>query len=248
MLKHKIVFVSKDDQFKVDRAATDKLAAETPELQFCYVARNTQPLACVYNAFLDEKGRDWDFVYFVHADVELDFKGLAEHVESVKDKYEVMGLCGCEKLNVSQRPLNWFCGSRPFPGNRWGCVSHGELGGQTSFFSAHSPDVTDREVACVDGLCLIISRKAADAGMRFDPSVGDFDCYDTDISMQTVLKYGFRLGVVVRKDLRHYSVGKSILTQEFLKDDAKLRAKWGFPIPPPTPALAQPQPPPQQQT
>ena len=212
MLKHKIVFVSKDDKFRIGREAAGKLTAETPELQFYYVANNASPLAGVYNAFLDEKGSEWDFIYFAHADVELDFRGLAEHVESVKDKYDVIGLCGCEKLNVSQHPLNWFCGSRPFPENRWGCVTHGELDGQTSFFNEHSPNVTDREVACVDGLCIIISKKAANAGLRFDPSVGDFDCYDTDISMQTVLKYGMRLGVVVRKDLYHYSVGKSILT------------------------------------
>ena len=71
------------------------------------------------------------------------------------------------------------------------------------------------------------------SGMKFDPSVGEFDCYDTDISMQAILKYGLRLGVVVRRDLKHFSVGKSILTPRFLESEAKLRRKWGFPEPPP---------------
>ena len=234
MAKHRVIFVSKDENFSIDRVESDKISKKDPDLTFCYVQSNKAPLADVYNAFLSEPdSMSWDFTYFMHADVQLDFEGLKAHVESVADKYDVLGLCGCEKFNVSQAPLNWFNGSRPFPQHRWGCVSHGELGDQTSFFNAHSPDVTDREVACIDGLCIIFSKKAVRSGMRFDPSVGEFDCYDTDISMQAVLKYGFRLGVVVRRDLRHFSVGKSILTPRFMENEAKLRRKWNFPEPVP---------------
>jgi len=52
----------------------------------------------------------------------------------------------------------------------------------TSFFNSHSPNVTDHEVSCIDGLCIIVSRKAIDSGIRFDDSVGKFDLYDTDFS------------------------------------------------------------------
>ena len=184
MAKHRIVFVSKDDKFSFDRKTSAAVQEQNPNLEFCYVAHNVQPLADVYNSFLQAAGSDeWDFTYFTHADVLLDFVALVQHVERAADKYDVMGLCGCEKFNVSVSPLNWFNGSRPFPPSRWGCVTHGELGDATSFFNMASPDTEDKEVACIDGLCIIFSKKAVQAGLRFDRSVGDFDCYDTDISM-----------------------------------------------------------------
>ena len=234
MLKHRFIFVSKNSEFKVGREETNKLKIEQPTFRFDYIADNRSALADVYNNILNEDD-DSDFIYLMHADISLNFIELAEHVESLNGKYDVMGLCGCAKINVSQSPLNWFCGSRPFPADRWGCVTHGEIGNQTSFFSQHSPDVTDHEVACIDGLCIIFTRKAISSGLRFDNKLGQFDFYDTDISMQAVIKYGLKLGVVVRKELVHYSIGKSILTQDFLKNEIKFRNKWNFPPPPNTP-------------
>lgn len=227
MLKHRFIVVSKDDTFKLGREAAAKVTETEPTVVFDYVGDNKEPLAAVYNRVLDAD-KESDFVYFMHADVSFDVLALAAHVESVAGKYDVIGLCGCAKFSVGQSPLNWYCGSNPFPDARWGCVSHGELGGQTSFFSQHSPEVRDHEVACIDGLCIVFTRKAVDSGLRFDPAVGDFDFYDSDISMQAVLKYGLRLGVVVRKDLVHYSIGKSILSREFLEREARFRTKWGF--------------------
>lgn len=234
MLKHRFVFVSKDSTFKVEREKSAQITAEYPEIKFDYIADNKQALADVYNAILDGDS-DSDFIYLAHADISLNFQELARQVEALDGKYDVIGLCGCSKFNVSQSPLNWFCGSRPFPESRWGCVTHGELGNQVSFFSQHSPNVTDHEVACIDGLCIIFSRKAISAGLRFDNTLSKFDFYDTDISMQAVMKYGMKLGVVVRKDLVHYSIGKSILTPDFLKNEVIFRNKWNFPPPPNSP-------------
>jgi len=45
------------------------------------------------------------------------------------------------------------------------------------------------------------------------------------------LKYKFKIGVLVEKSLQHYSIGKSIMTEEFLKHELDLRKKWGFDIP-----------------
>ena len=59
-----------------------------------------------------------------------------------------------------------------------------------------------------------------------------FDCYDTDISLQTVLKYKFKLGVIVEESLKHYSVGKSIMTDDFLMHEIDLRKKWQLDFPP----------------
>ena len=225
MVKFRFVFVSKDESFRLSREMTAPISESSPDVEFDYVANNTQPLAVVYNTFLN--GDDIaDYTLLMHSDVKLDVNELMKHIESVAGKYDVMGLCGCAKFSVSQSPLNWWNGSRPFPEERWGCVSHGELGNQQSFFSNHSPDVTDHEVACIDGLCIIISKKAIEAGLRFDETLSPFDFYDTDISMQAVLKHKLKLGVIVRKDLEHYSLGRGILNPQFLESEKKFREKW----------------------
>ena len=46
------------------------------------------------------------------------------------------------------------------------------------------------------------------------------------------MKYKLKLGVMVQKDLCHYSVGRSILTPQFLDSEALFRKKWNFPVPP----------------
>lgn len=223
MSKFAFVIVSKDDTFKL-KQDTD---FNFQNVDVYFVDNNSAPLTKVYNEFLHmfRTEKEADFVVFMHSDVELDVSRLIQHIEECKDKYDVIGLCGCSKFNVSQVPLNWYCGSRPFPEERWGCVTHGELGNQTSFFSHHSPDVADHEVACIDGLCIVFGPKALATDMKFDEKF-KFDQYDTDISLQTVLTYRLKLGVLIQKDLKHYSVGKSILTNDFKTHEADLRKKW----------------------
>lgn len=223
-MKFKFAFVSKDGSFRMPE---DYVAKSGEDVSTVYVANNSRKLAEVYNGILDGD-KDSDFVLLSHSDVQFDAAGVMSHIESVAGKYDLIGMCGCARFSVGQSPLNWYCGSAPYPGDRWGCVTHGELGGQTTFFSSHHPGETDHEVACLDGLCLAFSRKAVDAGLRFDESLPPFDFYDTDISMQAVLKYGMKLGVIVRKELQHWSVGKSILKPEFQVGEDAFRAKWGF--------------------
>ena len=216
MSKYKFVVVAKDEDFKLKQ--DDFAAIECCEVKF--IANNKLGLGEVFNKELNGA----DYVVCMHADVKLDIKGLIDHIESVAGKYDVLGLCGCDKMSVGQRPLNWFTGSNPFPKNRWGCVTHGEVGNQTSFFSAEKPQ-TDHEVACIDGLCIIFTKKAIDAGLKFDEQF-KFSHYDTDISFQCVFDKKLKLGTIVRKDLQHHSIGKSILTPEFLIAEAKFREKW----------------------
>ena len=99
-----------------------------------------------------------------------------------------------------------------------------------SYFSSHSPDITDHAVACIDGLCIIISKHAAELGLRFGNEF-TWDQYDTDLSFSCVITHKLRLGVLVEKSLHHYSIGKSILTDNFLMSEIKLRKKWNLGIP-----------------
>ena len=49
---------------------------------------------------------------------------------------------------------------------------------------------------------------------------------------QLIFALGQNPGFVVRKDLSHFSVGKSILTPHFLENELKFRKKWNLPLPP----------------
>lgn len=235
MSKWKFVIVSKDKEFKLPPEKFTEVA-NLAEINISYVDSNTKPLAEVYNKYLEYErnpnGTNWDYMVFMHSDVSFDIGAFIKHVERVSEKYDIIGLCGTSTMNVSQSPLNWFTSSRLNPDKRWGCVIHGELGNQMTWFSHHSPEIGDHEVACIDGLCIIFTKKTIlNRSIRFDSTVGDFDFYDTDISMQAMMN-GLKLGVVVRKDLIHFSVGKSILTSQFLENEIKFRKKWNLPLTP----------------
>ena len=229
MSKFKFVVVAKDDNFKMPIEKFGQYSVDVYQ-----VPNNKEPLSKVYNSYLKKfriEQEKTDFIVFMHADVEIDIDKFAAHVEECKYKYDVIGLCGTSIMNVSQSPLNWWTASNPTPEAKWGCVTHGELGDQKSFFNAHHPEVKDHEVACIDGLCIIFGPKAIASDIKFDEQFL-FDCYDTDISLQTVLNYKFKLGVIVEESLKHYSVGRSIMTVNFLMNEIDLRKKWQLGFPP----------------
>lgn len=227
----KFVIVSKDKSFRMtkDKFESEKIQAS---ISIEYVAENKEGLPKVYNKFLAEErsNNSHDYLVFMHSDVSFNIESFISHLETVGKKYDLIGLCGTSIFNVSQSPLNWWTSSNPTPYSKWGCVTHGELGDKTSYFSSHSPGTMDAEVSCIDGLCIIFTRNAIKSGLEFDESLGKFDFYDSDISCQALMKYGLTVGVMVQKDLCHYSVGKSILTPEFLDEEIKFRKKWNFPI------------------
>ena len=231
--KIQFIFVSKDDKFNLSVDETDKFHSQNPSVEFVYVSNNKKSLAIVYNEFIDKTrlNHTYDYLVFMHADVSIDLNKFVSDIINFGDNYDAMGLCGCAKLSVSETPLNWFCGSRQFPLDRWGCVTHGQIGNSTSFWNSHHPTVSHHRVACVDGLCLILSRSILEnTDLRFDPQF-DFNCYDTDFSFQVVIKYKMRLGVLVEKSLNHYSIGEQISTKKFAELELKLRQKWDLPIP-----------------
>ena len=224
------VIVAKDNDFKLERNMTAQFEAAHPNVKFNYVSDNKLALADVYNTFIEQHraNKDIDCLILMHADVYLNIENLLKHIEEVKDKYDVLGLCGCSKISVGQSPLNWWTGSNPYPKHKWGCVSHGEIGNTLSFFSEHHPAVTDHEAACIDGLCIVLLKKAIeDSDILFDRTFA-FSHYDTDFSFQCVMKKNLKLGVIVQKDLQHWSVGKSITTPEFMNSEKLFREKWHF--------------------
>lgn len=228
-MKIKIVVVSKNEDFKMSKEALEK-GCDGVECEVVQVADNKDSIAKVYNKFLDEEKKtlEHDFLVFMHADVSFNPDILLPHLRDDGVKYDLVGLCGTSHFSIGASPLNWWTSSNNDSLSKWGCVTHGELGDQTSWFSQHSPSTMDAEVACIDGLFIAMSRKAVESEMRFDEQYEGFDFYDTDISMQAFMKLKLKIGVLVQKDLCHYSVGTSILSPHFLENEAKFRKKWGF--------------------
>lgn len=228
MITCKFIIVSANNIFCLSKDETSNITSIYPNILFEYIENNTKSLAEIYNYYLNNISNDIDYLCFLHADVKLDIKNLVDKIETCKDKYDVMGLCGCSKISVSKSPLNWYTGSSDFITERWGCVSHGEQNNQKSFFNLHTPNVSDHPAACIDGLCIIFSKTAINTGLRFDETLGKYSFYDTDISFQAVINKKLRLGVLIQQDLYHFSVGKSILSDQFKEDEKIFRKKWNF--------------------
>lgn len=226
----KFAVVSKDSTFKMQES---RFSTTLANVEVDFFDNNKHALPVLYNKVLAEEraSKKHDYLVLMHGDVSFNLESFIKHLEEVGPKYGLIGLCGTSIFNVSQSPLNWWTASNPTPSSKWGCVTHGELGDQTSFFSQHSPRQLDAEVACIDGLCIIFTRQALETNMVFDETLSPFDFYDSDISCQALMKYKLKVGVMVQKDLCHYSVGRSILTPSFLDGEELFRKKWNFPIP-----------------
>ena len=100
-----------------------------------------------------------------------------------------------------------------------------------AFFNKDRESITDHEVACIDGMCIVFGPKAiADGGLNFDTTFS-FDFYDTDISFQCLMLRNLKIGVIVEPSLVHDSIGRSIMTDEFLVHEIDFRKKWKLDIP-----------------
>ena len=240
MIRIDVVFVSGDESFLFTEKDEKNLFILNPILSkyitFTRIPNNGESLTKVYNRVLEDKTRKnrSDFVAFVHSDAKMDFVHVFNGLDRCRWKYDIIGLCGTQVAITSQTPLNWFTSSIPCPDKRVGYVRHGDDDGRESYFSRNRQELEDAPVGMIDGVFIAFGRKALESGIRFDERFS-FDQYDSDISFQALLKYGLRLGVMVEKSLVHKSVGKSILTRDFLIHELDFRKKWNLEIPKGTP-------------
>ena len=139
----------------------------------------------------------------------------------------MIGLAGTKNLNASASPLNWFVGSQDFPYSRFGDVTMKQQNGVETrcFYNQHNPDIKDTEVVCIDGLCIILSKKLINQGFIFDTGISDFDFYDTGASFKCLFEMKSKVGVMV-EPVFHESEGMGILKPEFLEDEKKFRERW----------------------
>ena len=237
MIKLKFVFIGADDNFLMSQKEFDviKTRLENASIYTEWTPNNKNELARIYNRRMDQsinpntKKSDFDYIIFSHADVRFDPTSFISHLIEINGKYDLIGLAGTKKMNTSYSPLNWFTSSHEFPEQRYRHVVmtyDGRI--EDCFYNQQfNPGIRDTEVACIDGLCMIISRSLIERGFRFDTGIDDFNFYDTGASLKCILEYNGKVGVMIEK-VEHTSVGKSILSNSFMENEKKFRARWNF--------------------
>ena len=198
-----------------------------------FIPDNSNPLPNLYNSILDSSVNpnthtcDFDYIVLSHADVKFNPVSFISHLIWIDGKYDMVGLAGTKNLNASASPLNWYVGSKEFIYSRYGDVTMIDQNDREvrCFYNQFKPEIKDTEVVCIDGLCLILTKKLIEKGFRFDESIAPYDFYDTDSSFQVIFNYKGKLGVMIEPVL-HKSEGRGILKPEFLEDEKKFRKKW----------------------
>ena len=187
---------------------------------------NTFTLTQFGNKMIEESKDEFDYLILMHSDVDLSLKEFVRRLIEVKDKYNIVGMAGTKKLFISQSPLTWFTGSHKYPNDRYGRITHDHDGMMyESFFNKEKQDVLDTEVMTIDGLLMCVDKKTMqNEKARFDEQF-TYDFYDLDFCINAQVNTDLKIGVFVQPTI-HKSLGKAVLTEEYLIPERKFRAKW----------------------
>ena len=205
-MKIKFVFVSKDNDFLMsDDDFNSVMKSDSLSVYTEFISDNSIELPTIYNQTIcssinpNTHTCDFDYIVLSHADVKFNPVSFISHLIWIDGKYDLIGLAGTKKLNASSSPLNWFVGSNQFPYSRYGDVTMTDKNGSEvrCFYNQHRPEIKDTEVVCIDGLCIILSKKLIEKGFRFDTGISDFDFYDTSASFKCLFEMKAKVGVMV---------------------------------------------------
>ena len=233
-MKIKFVFVSKDNDFLMsDDDFNSVMKSDSLSVYTEFISDNKIDIPTIYNQTIcssinpNTHTCDFDYIVLSHADVKFNPVSFISHLIWIDGKYNMIGLAGTKNLNSSASPLNWFVGSNQFPYSRYGDVTMTDKNGSEvrCFYNQYKPEIKDTEVACIDGLCIILSKKLIEKGFRFDTGISDFDFYDTGASFKCLFEMKGKLGVMI-EPVFHESEGLGILKPEFLEDEKKFRERW----------------------
>lgn len=187
---------------------------------------NTKTLTKFGNDAIADAKDDYDYLILMHSDVDLSIYDFVKHLLETKDRYDIVGVAGTKKLFISQSPLTWFTGSHKYPKERYGRITHNHDGMMLeSFFNREKSETVDTEVITIDGLLMCLNKKVmTNEKARFDEQF-TYDFYDLDFCLNVQVNTDLKIGVFVQPTI-HQSLGKSVLTEDYLIPERKFRAKW----------------------
>ena len=182
---------------------------------------NTSGLPNVYNKAIDSS-TDFDFIVFVHDDIWINDVFFFNKI--ISSKYDIVGAVGgCywgvpSGYPIDEKPLIWTtatCGR-----GSSGFMNHDLKNG---YFLPSSYGVAPKETTTLDGSIIIFTRKAIQAGLRWDEQF-NFHFYDMDICF-SAHRLGLKVGTA-NILLTHESVGGSVVQPEFMESQRKFIEKW----------------------
>ena len=209
------------------REDIEKLEKEDIALvHILYCPDNKLTLTQFGNKAIEECKDEYDYLILMHSDVDISIYDFVKQLLKNKEKYDIVGLAGTKKLFISQTPLTWFTGSNKYQNERYGRITHNHNGMMLeSFFNREKPDVFDTEVITIDGLLMCLNKKTMqNEKARFDEQF-TYDFYDLDFCINAQVNTDLKIGVFIMPAI-HNSLGKSVLTEEYLIPERKFRAKW----------------------
>lgn len=234
MLKIKIAIPCKESVDKIillnnQRTQKDVKRLEEENLATVSIVsnpNNTLTLTQFGNKMIEESKDDFDYLILMHSDADLSIYDFVKHLVEVNGKYDIVGVAGTKKLFISQSPLTWFTGSHKFVDDRYGRITHNHDGMMLeSFFNRKKPDVADTETITIDGLLMCLNKKTMqNEKARFDEQF-TYDFYDLDFCINAQVNTDLKIGTFVQPTI-HNSLGKSVLSEEYLIPERKFRAKW----------------------
>ena len=223
-MKVKFVIVSSDQRFYMPNVQSQSV--EGFQIEAVYVKNNRERLASVYNRELSE---DYDVIAFIHGDVRFNISKTLQRLSQVKDKYDLIGAAGSSFVIPSTHPFSWFlcgkAGMKKYGRGLYGAVKH-TTNNIPIVYNVGQPKLTDHPALLIDGLFIAFTKRAIQAGLKFDQDLGLFDFYDADISMSALFQHKLRTGVMIVPDLEHGSPGQRILSNAYQKIEAKFKEKW----------------------
>lgn len=207
---------------EIDRLEKEEIA----QVHIVYYPNNTLTLTNFGNKAIEECKDYYDYLILMHADVDISIYDFVKRLLETKDKYDIVGLAGTKKLFISQSPLTWFTGSNKYREDRYGRITHNHDGMMLeSFFNRNKENVRDTEVLTIDGLLMCLNKKTMqNEKARFDEQF-TYDFYDLDFCVNVQTNTDLKIGTIIMPTI-HTSLGKSVLTEEYLIPERKFRAKW----------------------
>jgi hypothetical protein len=173
------------------------------------IEQNTEGLSKVYNRFIVEENRDKKII-FIHDDVLIDDLFFEEKLDLAFDKYDVVGLAGTKKCDLSREVPMWNIVSDPqdFVGE----VAH--CGDKKVWTTVFGP--TDSRALLIDGLFIAVSvNKLLETNTKFDEHF-DFHLYDFTFCLNCN-KNKVKIGVFPIRVI-HWGLGEGVNSQEFYKN------------------------------
>ena len=195
---------------------------------------NKEGLSTVYNRALEDKVAD--FNVFVHDDVWLNDYLLMEKISDASAYFDVIGVAGGkgwspEGYDTAKHPVNWLMATRNAGSS--GFVTHAlstklntkphTMNYRNATLAASAYGETPSRTLTLDGCFLCLTRKAVEAGLRFDEQF-KFHFYDMDLCFSAYLK-NLRCGTAPVL-LTHESIGLSVRQPEFMEAQKAFMAKW----------------------